>query len=171
MDISLESRMTAIAAVLTLMAGCASSGGGGPGPRVADFAFSVELTSSGGSVTNIDVKPNPAKEGLYEGGHARLEMKSNSPDAEITWESREPFWIKFEPLKGNKGQGVGAICDRSGQEPTTWTTATGTGPYNWKCTLKKGGGRTLSVKYHLADKNPDVDPHAIKLDPIIIVDR
>lgn len=163
---------TCRAAVVGLMGAavvaCASSGGGGPKPLVTTFAFSIQMVRSGGGVTGIDVKPNPPQAGLYDGGHGRLEAKTTSTDAQVTWTSNDPFWIKFEGMNSDKGHGAGTICERATQEPATWTSATGN---TWTCNLKKGGGKTLSIKYHLADRDPTVDPRAVTLDPVIIVDR
>jgi len=189
MEQSLKRRMARGVVVLAwvFVSACASiSGGGGPGTRSDDYIFAVDVISTGGAVARVDVRPSPAKDGLYDGGHARIEMTKDQqgnepPVTNIKWTSRKAFWIKFEPLKTNRKHSEGTIClhwkDGSGhvgnQEPDAWTMATAdaSGSFAFECELDRKGGKTYSVKYWLADKNPDTDPSATKLDPVIIVDR
>jgi hypothetical protein len=157
------------AVVLTslLVAACTSDG-----TTRSDFKFSVLAVRTGPTVTNIDVDPDPVgSPGQYKGGHARIEAKYTSPDSTIIWSSREPFWIEFEGLKSKEGNGAGTLCDKAAQEPSTWARSSGSGPYTWTCDVKKGRGKTISVKYHLTFTDPVTDPNAFKLDPVIIIDR
>jgi hypothetical protein len=168
-------RRTGLIGLITIIgsvAGCAGTpkdnGGGNPPPSVA-FTFDVAAVMTSGNVTNIDVTPNPPPTaGLYKGGHARLEMQTGATRSQIVWQSNSPFWIKFEPLKSDKGHGGGTICENT--EPSTYTKSSGMGPYHFECLLIRGGGKTLSVKYHLTTQDP-ASPPTFELDPVIIVDR
>jgi len=158
---------TSIGMMGIVLAGCAAGGGTKATPE--PFEFSIAAVMTNGAVTNIDVTPNPAKDGLYAGGHARLEMESGDSDKDLIWRSAAPFWIMFEPLKSNNGQGGdnGQVC--TNQLPNKFIEVGGSGPYELTCNVRRGGKKTFTFKYHVATTDP-ARP-GFKLAPVIIVDR
>jgi hypothetical protein len=180
MGIAAMNRLLGLEGILlamVLLAGCASTNGspGGDGSTTTDvdFSFSAEPVPAGGSPTNIVVKPLVPTAGLYGGGNARIESMSASERNFIVWKSTRPFWIRFESMKSNRGNGGNSI----GPENFTKSKDDGTGPYQYyhRQELPSGGGKTQSAKYYLtfAGVDPSNPKRALgfELDPVIIVDR
>ena len=164
-------------AVMVLLAGCASTGdgtGGNPGGlTTSNFTFTVTPVPVTGSPVYIDVQPLSPMDGLYGGGNARIESKSPSDKNVVIWKSRTPFWIRFESMKSNKGNGG----NRFGPADFTKSKDDGADPYKYyfEQALPTGGGKTETAKYMLTVSGVDpADPRkalGFVLDPVIIVDR
>jgi hypothetical protein len=180
MDIAAMNRFPGLEGVLlalALLAGCASTSGStgddGSKPTAVDFFFTAEPVPAGGSPTNIVVKPLVPTDGLYGGGNARIESQSASEQNFVVWKSNRPFWIRFESMKSNRGNGGNSF----GPENYTKSKDDGTGPYRYyhRQELPSGGGKTQSAKYFLtfAGVDPAKPKEALgfELDPVIIVDR
>lgn len=180
MDIAVIGRFLGRSGVLmavVLLAGCAGTRdgtGGNPGANtVYYYAFSVTPVPATGTPTYIDVQPLAPTDGLYGGGNARIESKSRHETHIVVWRSHTPFWIRFERLKSNKGNGG----NRFGPAEYTKSRDDGTGPYKYffEQALPSEGGKTESAKYFLTFSGVDRDDPkkalGFELDPVIIVDR
>ena len=121
--------------------------------------------------TYIDVQPLPPTDGLYGGGNARIESKSGGDRNVLVWKSTTPFWIRFEGMRSNRGNGG----NRFGPQNFTKSKDDGTGQYKYyfEQVLPAGGGKTETAKYFLtfAWILPIQKALGFMLDPVIIVDR
>ena len=179
MDITAMNRSRGLATLLlttVLLAACAtgSSPGGNDGGLVNhDFNFTVAPVPATGNPTFIEVQPLGPTDGLYGGGNARIESKSSGDRNVIVWQSSSPFWIRFEGMKSNRGNGG----NKFGPANFTKSNDDGTDPYKYyfKLALPWGGRKTETAKYFLTASGVDPqDPMkalGFVLDPVIIVDR
>ncbi len=152
------------------MVGCAATSGAGgpPGATRHEYVFDVTAVRTGGTVTGIEVVPHDSPSpGLYRGGHARIEISQGVTQA-IVWRSDDRFWIRFEGLKSDKGNGGGHLGN---SDPAAYTEAlhvAPSGPYEYRVVLSpRMVGKAESVKYWLNV----TDRTGFELDPVIIVDR
>ena len=162
---------------VVLLAGCASTRDGTSdnpgGPTTNYFTFIVTPVPATGSPTAIDVQPLAPTDGMYGGGNARIESKSSGEKNVVVWKSSSPFWIRFDSMKSNKGNGG----NRFGPADFTKSKDDGADPYKFyfEQALPTGGGLTESAKYFLTFAGVDTaDPKkalGFMLDPVIIVDR
>jgi len=176
MDIVATNRspgLTTLLATMVLIAGCADTGGNAGGLANYSFTYTVTPVPATGSPTYIDVQPLSPTDGLYGGGNARIESKSSHDSNVVVWKSRSPFWIRFEGMKSNKGNGG----NKFGPADFTKAKDDGAGPYRYhfEQELPWGGGKTESAKYFLTFSGVDpTNPRralGFELDPVIIVDR
>ena len=180
MDVAAINRSLGLSGALlavVLFAGCANTRdgtGGNPGGLTNHyFTFSVTPVPATSSPAYIDVQPLAPTDGLYGGGNARIESKSSGDRNFVVWKSRTPFWIRFESMKSNRGNGG----NRFGPADFTKSKDDGADPYKYyfEQALPSGGGKTETAKYFLTVSG--VDPAAprkalgFELDPVIIVDR
>ncbi len=171
------SRRAVVLAAMVVLAGCASTGGSGDGAAgglaTYYFDFTVTRVPASGSVTNIDVQPLTRADGVYGGGNARIESQSPRDRNVVRWKSSSPFWIRFESMKSNKGNGG----NKFGPGDFTRAKDDGADPYKYyfEQVLPTGGGKTESAKYFITMSGVDPsDPRkalGFELDPVIIVDR
>lgn len=176
MDIKAISRALGLSTILlnaALLAACTTTNGNDGGLVNQTFTFTVAAVPATGSPTYIDVQPLSPTDGLYGGGNARVESKLRSDRNVIVWQSSSPFWIRFESMQSNRGNGG----NRFGPESFTKSSDDGADPYKYyfKLELPRGGGGTETAKYFLTVSGVDSQnpPHALGfvLDPVIIVDR
>jgi hypothetical protein len=177
MEITTKNRHLGLAGALlamVLLSGCVNTGGANPGGMATSkFTFIVTPVPVTGSLAYIDVQPLSPTDGLYGGGNARIESKSASDRNVVVWQSRNPFWIRFESMKSNRGNGG----NRFGPADFTKSKDDGAEPYKYyfEQTLPTGGGKTESAKYFVTFAGVDpIDPRkavGFVLDPVIIVDR
>jgi hypothetical protein len=176
MDIKAINRALGLATILlhsVLLAACGTTGGSNGGLVHQTFTFTVAAVPATGNPTYIDVQPLSPMDGLYGGGNARIESKSSHDKNVIVWKSRNPFWIRFESMKSNKGNGG----NKFGPADFTKAKDDGAEPYQYQFEqeLPSGGGKTESAKYFLTFAGVDpADPKkalGFVLDPVIIVDR
>lgn len=163
--------LTTLLLSMVLLAGCETAGAGGTTNQ--SFTFTVTPMPASGSPTNIDVQPLGPTDGLYGGGNARIESKSSRVRNIVVWKSSSPFWIRFESMKSNKGNGG----NKFGPADFTKSKDDGADPYKYyfEQELPWGGGKTESAKYFLTVSGVDTqNPRTalgFVLDPVIIVDR
>ena len=173
MNFTAMNRLLGLTTVLlsaVLLAACVDTGAV---PLTGTFTFAVASVPATGNPTSIDVRPLAPTEGLYGGGNALIESKSSRDKNVIAWKSDSPFWIRFEDMKSNRGNGG----NRFGPADFTKSSDDGTDPfkYHFELELPGGGGKTESAKYFLTVSGVDPrDPRkalGFELDPVIIVDR
>jgi hypothetical protein len=176
MNIKTISRSLGLMTILlssVLLTACGTTNGNNGGLLDQTFTFTVAPVPAAGTPTYIDVQPLSPTDGVYGGGNARIESKSSRDRNSIVWKSSSPFWIRFESMKSNRGNGG----NKFGPADFTKARDDGADPYKYyyELELPRGGGQTESAKYFLTVSGVDTrsPPQALGfvLDPVIIVDR